>query len=149
MNTSTEFDVVVVGGGPSGSTVSTLVAMQGHRVLQLEKEKFPRHQIGESLLPATVHGVCRILGVTEDLANAGFPVKRGGTFRWGKNPTPWEFDFSLSSKFTGGSSTAYQVERMRFDQILLDNARRNGVEVREQAASPTSAMPGRQNFSCT
>jgi halogenation protein CepH len=134
VNTSTDYDVVVVGGGPSGSTVSTLVAMQGHRVLQLEKEKFPRHQIGESLLPATVHGVCRILGVSEDLANAGFPIKRGGTFRWGKNPTPWEFDFSLSSKFTGGASTAYQVERMRFDQILLDNARRHGVEVREQAA---------------
>ncbi|MEU7874995.1 tryptophan 7-halogenase [Dactylosporangium sp. NPDC049140] len=129
-----EFDVVVVGGGPSGSTVSTLVAMQGHRVLLLEKEKFPRYQIGESLLPATIHGICKILGVSEELKNAGFPIKRGGSFRWGKNPEPWEFSFSLSSKFVDGASTAYQVERMKFDQILLDNARRKGVEVREEAS---------------
>jgi FAD-dependent halogenase len=128
-----DYDVIVVGGGPSGSTVGALVAMQGHRVLQLEKEKFPRHQVGESLLPSTVHGICRILGVSDDLAKAGFMVKRGGTFRWGKNPAPWEFSFSLSSKFANEASTAYQVERMRFDQILLDNARRKGVEVIEQA----------------
>ena len=91
MNTAEqeEFDVVVVGGGPGGSTLSTLVAMQGHRVLLLEKETFPRYQIGESLLPSTVHGICRMLGVTEDLASAGFPKKNGGTFRWGANPTPW------------------------------------------------------------
>ncbi|MFJ7219476.1 tryptophan 7-halogenase [Amycolatopsis sp. NPDC098790] len=129
-----EFDVVVVGGGPCGSTVSTLVAMQGHRVLLLEKEKFPRFQIGESLLPATIHGICKLLGVSEDLKNAGFPIKRGGSFRWGKNPEPWEFSFSLSSKFVDGASTAYQVERMKFDQILLENARRKEVEVREEAS---------------
>jgi flavin-dependent dehydrogenase len=49
-----EADVVVVGGGPGGSTLATLVAMRGHRVVLLEKEKFPRWQIGESLLPSTV-----------------------------------------------------------------------------------------------
>ncbi len=131
--TDPEFDIVVVGGGPSGSTVSTLVAMQGHRVLLLEKERFPRYQIGESLLPSTVHGICALLGVTDELRKAGFPVKRGGTFRWGSNPQPWTFSFALSSKFAGDASTAYQVERMTFDQILLDNARRNGVDVREQS----------------
>jgi FAD-dependent halogenase len=130
----TEADVVVVGGGPCGSTVSTLVSMQGHRVVLLEKERFPRYQIGESLLPATIHGICRMLGVSDELAAAGFTVKRGGTFRWGKNPQPWEFTFSLSSKFVADSSTAYQVERMRFDQILLDNARRRGVDVREEVS---------------
>lgn len=129
-----EFDVVVVGGGPCGSTVSTLVAQQGHRVLLLEKEKFPRYQIGESLLPATIHGVCKLLGVSEELAAAGFPIKRGGSFRWGNNPEPWEFSFSLSPKFVDGASTAYQVERMKFDQILLENARRKGVEVREESS---------------
>ena len=55
-----EFDVVVVGGGPGGATVATLVALQGHRTLLLEKEHFPRYQIGESLLPSTVHGICRL-----------------------------------------------------------------------------------------
>ncbi|HEX6871530.1 MAG TPA: tryptophan 7-halogenase [Micromonosporaceae bacterium] len=129
-----EYDVVVVGGGPCGSTVSTLVAMQGHRVLLLEKERFPRYQIGESLLPSTVHGICRLVGVSEELEKAGFMTKRGGTFRWGRAPEPWTFSFSISSKFAGPASTAYQVERMKFDQILLDNARRKGVEVREECS---------------
>lgn len=129
--TDREFDLIVVGGGPGGSTTATLVAMQGHRVLLLEKERFPRYQIGESLLPSTVHGVCRLLGVSDELEQAQFMLKRGGTFRWGRNPVPWTFSFAISSKFAGEASTAFQVERMRFDQILLDNARRKGVDVRE------------------
>jgi halogenation protein CepH len=132
MSENTETDVVVVGGGPAGSTVATLIAQQGHRVVQLEKERFPRYQIGESLLPSTVQGICRLLGVSKELEEAGFPVKRGGTFRWGANPEPWTFAFGISPKFAGTASTAYQVERMRFDQILLDNARRHGVDVREE-----------------
>ena len=126
-------DVVVVGGGPGGSAVSTLIAAQGHRVLLLEKEHFPRYQIGESLLPATVHGIGRLLGVSRRLAEAGFMPKRGGTFRWGESPEPWTFAFAVSDVFSGPTSTAYQVERMKFDQILLDNARDKGVEVREGA----------------
>lgn len=128
-----EFDVVVAGGGPAGSTLATFVAMQGHRVLLLEKEVFPRYQIGESLLPSTIHGVCRLLGVADELAEAGFPVKRGGTFRWGARPEPWTFSFSVSPRITGPSSFAYQVERARFDQILLNNAKRKGVVVREES----------------
>ncbi|WP_117210199.1 tryptophan 7-halogenase [Allorhizocola rhizosphaerae] len=131
MRPELEADVVVVGGGPAGATLSTLVAMQGHRVLLLEKARFPRYQIGESLLPSTVHGICRLLGVSGKLERAGFPVKRGGTFRWGSDPTPWTFAFAISPAF-GGGATAYQVERMHFDQILLDNAREHGVDVREQ-----------------
>jgi halogenation protein CepH len=126
-------DVVVVGGGPGGSAVSTLIAGQGHRVLLLEKEHFPRYQIGESLLPATVHGIGRLLGVSQTLAEAGFMPKRGGTFQWGEKPEPWTFAFAASDVFSGPTSTAYQVERMKFDQILLDNARDKGVEVREGA----------------
>ena len=129
-----EFDVVVVGGGPGGSTLATLVAMQGHRVLILEKESFPRYQIGESLLPSTIHGVCRLTGVTDELANAGFPLKRGGTLRWGANPDPWTFAFSVSQKTASATSFAYQVERSKFDSILLNNARAKGVEVRERCA---------------
>jgi len=127
-----EADVVVVGGGPGGSTLATLVAMRGHRVALLEKEKFPRYQIGESLLPSTVHGVCRLTGVADELAKAGFTKKRGGTLRWGANPEPWTFAFSVSPKMTGETSHAYQVERSKFDQILLDHARHTGVDVREQ-----------------
>jgi FAD-dependent halogenase len=129
-----ETDVVVVGGGPGGSTLATLVAMRGHRVVLLEKEKFPRYQIGESLLPSTVHGICRLTGVADELAKAGFTKKRGGTMRWGARPEPWVFAFSISPKITGETSHAYQVERSKFDQILLDHARHTGVDVREQHA---------------
>lgn len=125
-----EFPVVVVGGGPAGATAAALIARRGHRVLVLEKQQFPRYQIGESLLPSTVHGICRILGVSEDLAAAGFKLKRGGTFKWGRNPEPWQFSFALSPRLPDPTSFAYQVERSRFDAILLDAARSAGAEVR-------------------
>jgi halogenation protein CepH len=127
-----DVDVVVAGGGPGGSTLATLVAMQGHRVVVLEKEQFPRWQIGESLLPSTVHGVCRLTGVAGKFEEAGFTRKRGGTMRWGANPDPWTFSFSVSPKMTGQTSHAYQVERSKFDKILLDHARDTGVDVRER-----------------
>ncbi|UUU28309.1 tryptophan 7-halogenase [Streptomyces sp. DSM 40750] len=126
-----EFDAIVVGGGPAGSTVASAVALRGHRVLLLDQQTFPRYQIGESLLPSTVHGLCRILGVEDEVARAGFKVKRGGTFRWGRNREPWQFSFALSPRLSDPTSFAYQVERARFDAILLDNARRIGVDVRE------------------
>ncbi|POM24974.1 putative FAD-dependent oxidoreductase LodB [Actinomadura rubteroloni] len=129
-----EFDVVVVGGGPGGSTLGTLVAMQGHDVLLLEKETFPRYQIGESLLPSTIHGVCRMTGATDKIIDAGFMLKHGGTFRWGANPEPWTFSFSVSPRTAGPTSTAFQVERSKFDKILLDNAAEKGVQVRQQAS---------------
>ncbi|HEY2575979.1 MAG TPA: FAD-dependent oxidoreductase [Streptosporangiaceae bacterium] len=126
-----EFDVVVVGGGPGGSTAAALVTMQGHRTLILERETFPRYQIGESLLPSTVHGICRLTGAWDAVQQAGFTKKRGGTFRWGANADPWTFAFSVTPRMAGQTSFAYQVERMKFDQLMLDNARRLGVEVRE------------------
>ena len=131
MGDAEEFDVIVVGGGPAGSTLSSLVTMRGARVLLLEREHFPRYQIGESLLPSTVHGVCRMVGVSEELERAGFPVKRGGTFRWGARPEPWTFSFAVSPRMASPTSFAYQVERAKFDKILLDNAARLGVDVRQ------------------
>lgn len=120
----------MVGGGPAGSTAATLIAMQGHNVTLLERETTPKYKIGESLLPATIHGVCPLLGVSEELKKANFILKRGGAFRWGKNPEPWVFDFASSPKMAGPTSTAYQVERIVFDRILLENARKKGVNVR-------------------
>lgn len=127
-----KFDVIVVGGGPGGSSLAALTAKRGHRVLVLESEQFPRYQIGESLLPSTVHGICRLTGAADAVEAAAFTRKLGGTFRWGSNPEPWTFSFSVSPKVAGPTSYAFQVERMRFDQILLENARRAGAEVREK-----------------
>ena len=135
-----QFDLIVVGGGPGGSTVSTLVAQQGRRVLVLERERFPRHRIGESLLPATIHGICPILGVLEEVESAGFTRKRGGTFLWGKSKTPWTFDFSVNPNSRMGY--AYQVERSKFDDILLRNAQRAGVEVRQECTVDELVMEG-------
>jgi halogenation protein CepH len=126
-------DVVVAGGGPAGSTLAALVAMQGHRVVLLEKETFPRHRIGESLLPSTVHGVCRLTGVSKDLEKAGFMRKRGGTYHWGANPGLWTFAFSVSPRLASPTSYAYQVERSKFDNILLNHARKLGADVREKS----------------
>src|SRR6185312_8037919 len=130
---SDDCELIVVGGGPGGAALATFVAMQGHRVILLEKEKFPRYQVGESLLPATIHGICPLLGVSEEVRSAKFMRKLGGTFRWGRNPEPWTFSFAMSPTMPGPTGFAYQVERSRFDWILLENARRRGVEVREQA----------------
>jgi halogenation protein CepH len=126
------FDLVVIGGGPAGSTAATLVALQGHTVLLLEKERFPRYQIGESLLPLTIHAICPMLGVQDEIKQAGFVPKFGGVFRWGVREEPWHFTFgTVRDLEKAGAGYAYQVERSRFDEILLNNARRRGVDVRE------------------
>ena len=123
------YDVVVIGGGPGGSTLATFVAQQGHKVLLIERDVFPRYQIGESLLPSTVKGICHMLGVQGEMAQAGFTKKLGGTFRWGKNPEPWTFAFGSLASLANNETLAYQVERMKFDTILLTNAERKGVTV--------------------
>src|SRR5215470_17871170 len=128
-----QYDLVVIGGGPGGSTVATLVAMQGHKVLLLERERFPRYSIGESLLPITIHGICAILGVAGEIKQANFTKKWGGSLRWGTNPNVWSFRFSDARPLREESAEyAFQVERMKFDTILLRNAQRRGVDVREQ-----------------
>ena len=137
------FDLIVIGGGPAGSVAATLVALQGHRVLLLEKERFPRYQIGESLLPLTVHAILPMLGVADDIRQAGFVPKFGGVFRWGVREEPWHFTFgAVRDLELADAGYAYQVERARFDEILLTNARRRGVDVREQHAAAHPLLDG-------
>lgn len=127
------YDLIVVGGGPGGSSVATFVAKTGKKVLLLEKQRFPRHQVGESLLPMTVHGICPMLGVSEELKAQNYPLKTGSSFRWGRNPDIWSFQFTgLKILDEANAGYAYQVTRSKFDSILLDNARRCGVDVREE-----------------
>jgi flavin-dependent dehydrogenase len=120
-------DVIVIGGGPGGSTAATMLARKGYRVLLLERERFPRDHIGESLLPATMP-ILEELGVLDTIRAEGFLPKWGATMAWGHAPDPWSWYFRETN--TQYPHT-FQVWRPRFDQILLENARSHGVDVRE------------------
>ena len=120
-------DVIVIGGGPAGSTTATMLARKGASVLLFEREKFPRHHVGESLLPASMP-VLEELGVMRAIEKAGFLPKYGATMVWGKDSTPWSWYFRETSRQYPHS---YQVWRPQFDQLLLENSRTNGVDVRE------------------
>jgi halogenation protein CepH len=124
----TTWDVVVVGGGPAGSTVSGLLARRGYRVLMLEREKFPRYHIGESLVPGVIP-VLEELGLAERINEFGFVRKYGITLAWGKQPEPWTVYFGEGGPF----EYAFQVVRSEFDYLLLQNARRLGATVIEEA----------------
>jgi len=121
-------DVAVIGGGPAGSVASTVLADSGHRVVVFERERYPRYHIGESLLSATLP-ILDAIGATPAIERHGFLRKPGGTFLWGRQPEPWSFSFREDP---GGRPYAFQVIRAEFDQLLLDNARRHGVDVREE-----------------
>ena len=123
-------DVLVIGGGPAGSVAATTLARRGYDVVLLERERFPRHRVGESLLPASMP-VLEELGVLPQIEAAGFPKKWGATMVWGREPDAWSWRFSETNR---AYPHAYQVSRAEFDKILLDNARVAGVDVREGAA---------------
>lgn len=127
---SLDWDVIVIGGGPAGSTAATTLAKSGRRVLVLEKAKFPRFHIGESLLPYN-RAIFEELGVWPKISAAGFMVKRGAQFWMGDGSRHNRLDFSKGS-FTEFPESL-QVERAKFDQILLDHSREAGAEVREES----------------
>jgi clorobiocin biosynthesis protein Clo-hal len=134
------YDLIVVGGGPAGTTLAALVKKYApaRRVLILEKAPGPRHHIGESLLPGLVP-ILKELGVFEKIDAAGFPRKIGANYVWGKDRQVWENDFNDVNvkemlERRGGIPEkieyAWQVRRSVYDEILLKHAEENGVEVR-------------------
>ncbi len=122
-----DLDAIVVGGGPAGSTAATMLARKGWRVRLFEREQFPREHIGESLLPASIP-ILEELGVMRAIEAAGFLPKWGATMVWGTSAEPWSWYFRETNTQNPHS---FQVWRPQFDQILLENSRANGVDVRE------------------
>ena len=122
------FDVIIVGGGPAGSTTGTLLAKRGWNVVIFEKEQFPRFKIGESLLPGSLCTFER-MGVREKIDRADVIVKYGGKIVSACGARTNRFLFS--NVFRCQYPTAYQVERSKFDRILLDHAAETGCHVRQ------------------
>jgi len=129
---SPAFDLTVVGGGPAGSSAAITAAELGQKVLVLERERFPRFHIGESLLPAS-NGLLEKLGVADQVREAGFVVKRGASFWMADGRAEHYIDFSQSREVDAPQT--YQVRRDRFDSILLEQARKSGATVLEETAA--------------
>jgi len=126
-NPDNYFDAIVIGCGPAGSAVSAILAEYGHRVLVLEREKFPRYHIGESLIPFTYQPLER-LGLIPRMKASAFQKKYSVVFISpnGKASQPFYF-FNRYDRETVAQT--WQVLRSEFDVLLLDNARARGVEV--------------------
>ena len=122
-------DILVLGGGPAGSASATMLSDAGYKVVILEREKFPREHVGESLLPASIP-ILEQIGVMPEIERAGFVTKHGATLVWGADPEPWSWYFADDP---GQRPTSFQVVRSEFDDILLKNASKHGVEVIEEA----------------
>jgi len=122
-------DVVVIGGGPAGSVAAMVLADLGRRVVLLEQREFPRFHIGESMLPYSV-GLFHRLGIGAEAEAQGYVHKHGAEF------TNSDGDFrriDFADQGAGRHPVTYQVERARFDDFLLGQAKRRGVDVRHQA----------------
>jgi flavin-dependent dehydrogenase len=121
--------VVVIGGGPGGATAAALLARAGMDVLLLEREKFPRYHIGESLA-ASCRVIMGLTGAVDSVDAFGFPIKRGALLRWG-GEDDWTVDWS---QLFGDDARSWHVDREDFDEILLRNAGTQGAQVIEGAA---------------
>jgi flavin-dependent dehydrogenase len=126
-----KYDAIVIGGGPSGSTVASRLVQRGRNVLLLEKERFPRFHIGESLLPCSMP-LLEELGAMPALIAHGFLPKYAAEFVTGDGNLSQRYSFA--DGLIPGAPSAFEVDRAEFDQLLLQNAAKLGVEVRESTA---------------
>ena len=130
MNNLDPLDVIIIGGGPAGCSAAAILAQHGHRVLILEREKFPRYHIGESLLPFTFQPLAR-LGLLDKMKSSAFVKKYSVQFvsPSGRASQPFYF-FTRYDRETVAQT--WQVLRSEFDQMLMDNAREKGAKVQEE-----------------
>lgn len=129
MSATTQWDVIVIGAGPAGTSAAAVLAEHGHRALVLEREKFPRYHIGESLLPFTFYPLQR-LGLIEKMRQSPFVKKYSVQFvsPSGKASQPFYF----STRYAEDVAQTWQVLRSEFDQMLVDNARAKGATIVEE-----------------
>jgi flavin-dependent dehydrogenase len=129
MKPNRQYDALLIGAGPSGSTAAALLAEYGHNVLLIEREKFPRYHIGESLLPFTYEPLKR-LGLIERMRASAFIKKYSVQFisTSGKASQPFYFN----TRYDDDVAQTWQVLRSEFDQMLLDHARDKGAHVVEE-----------------
>ena len=125
-----QFDVLIIGGGPAGASAAAIIAQHGHRVVVLEREKFPRYHVGESLIPFT-YGPLERLGLIPRMKASAFQKKYSVVFTQpnGKASQPFYF-FNRYDRDTVAQT--WQVLRSEFDVMLLDHARTKGAEVRHE-----------------
>ena len=135
----TSYDAIIIGGGPGGSTAGSTLAQAGKRVLIIEREYFPRFHIGESLIPYA-NEEFRAIGVWEKLETAGFMPKLGAEFVLGNSRATTRVLFARY--LPRDYANTFQVERSRFDTILLDHARLSGCEVWKQTRVQSVSVDG-------
>ncbi len=130
-NVNKQHDCIIIGGGPAGATCGAILAEYGHDVLMLEKDTFPRHHIGESLMPQT-YWTFKRLGLLEKMKASAYPCKESVQFvsASGKESQPFYFTDRDPAEW----SRTWQVHRETFDPMMLDNAREKGVTVRQGVA---------------
>lgn len=131
--------VLVIGAGPAGAIAAALLKRQGHDVLIIERQRFPRFSIGESLLSHCIDFI-EEAGMLDALNAAGFQLKNGAAFAWGDEYSAFDF----GETFSNGRPTTFQVQRARFDQLLADQAQAQGVEVRYEHEIVSADMSGAQ-----
>ena len=146
--------VLIAGGGPAGATLGAILAKEGVRVDIIEKSRFPRPHIGESLQPAAFELLDFYLpGLVDQMANEGFARKYGAVYRWGNDRKLWHvmFDDRLDNGFdhltnddirNGDYAMSWQVNRARFDQMLLEHAQKMGATVHEETTAIAPIMDG-------
>src|SRR5687768_5953991 len=126
MTTTRSTDVVVIGGGPAGSTASTLIAQQGYKVTLFERDRFPRFHIGESLIPET-YWVLKRLNMLPKMQGSHFVKKYSVQFVTDKGRLSEPFYFVEHKPHE--CSQTWQVRRSEFDTLMLENASEHGVDV--------------------